>query len=318
VVAVLRLSRDGVRIERPGAGGEAVAIAAVPGEAGPQVRAAVAGPRRGRLRVDLVIEPDRYLMRPLSRLRLPRSRMRAMARLDCSSATPFKAEDCFLILPQYREEEAASSYYIVRRAHLEPLLESLRRARIDICGVALAGAGGLVVPDRESIGGVRRPPPMEALARRLTRWGAVTAAAGLLAVVGVQHWRHAAALDALDAEIAVAEREAAAVQEVINERYRQIARIAAARSAKSEAVPLVRVLEELARTLPDETWLTEVDFEETAVTFTGISSAAAALIPSLEASPLFRSPTFSQPVVREAGQPGERFTITMETEVAGG
>jgi general secretion pathway protein L len=317
VVAVLRLGRDGVRIERPGSGGEAASAVTNPDEAGAAVRALAAGARR-RLRVDLLIEPDRYLMRPLSRLRLPRSRMRAMARLDCSSSTPFRAEDCFLIIPQYREENAASSYYIVRKAHLEALLEGLRRARITLRDVALLGADGLILPDQESAAAIRRPPPLEALMRSATRWGAATAAAGLLAVVGVMHWRYAAALGTLDRQIVEAERDAEVVQGIINERYRQIARIAAARSAKSEAVPLVRVLEELARTLPDATWLTEVEFGETTVTFTGISDSAAALIPSLEASPLFRAPTFSQPVVRDAGQDGERFTITMETEAADG
>ncbi len=55
------------------------------------------------------------------------------------------------------------------------------------------------------------------------------------------------------------------------------------------------------------------------MTFSGFFSAsAAALIPLLEDSKMFRAPTFRAPVVRVANQSGERFTIGMEVEAADG
>jgi hypothetical protein len=61
------------------------------------------------------------------------------------------------------------------------------------------------------------------------------------------------------------------------------------------------------------TWLTDLDLRDDTVTFGGVSQGASALIPLLERSPLFRTPSFSQPVVR-AEEGGERFTITMQVE----
>jgi general secretion pathway protein L len=305
--AVLRLGRSGTEVAVPGAPPVMVAEADA---VGPTVLA-LAG--RAAVEADLLVEPDRHLRRPLSPLRLPRSRARAMSRLDFAAETPFTAEEAVVLLPEYDEAAPESAYHIVRRRHLEPVLASLRAARIGVGRLGLVEPDRIVTPDRESLAVAAPPSRREAWLGRAARWAAVAAAVGLVAAFGAAHWRYAAAIDAVEAELTVAQERAAVVRRVAEDRDRQISRIAAARSAKSEAVPLVRILEEMARTIPDGTWLTELDFRDDAVTFGGVSQGASALIPLLEASPLFRAPTFSQPVVR-ADEGGERFTITMQVE----
>lgn len=306
--ATLRIGRHGVEVS---ARGRDPLLVDDPDAVGAAVRGVAGG--SGWLDADLLIEPDRYLRRPLSPLRLPRSRAVAMSRLDYAAATPFRADEAFLFIPRYDEAVPETAYCIVRRRHLEPVLDSLRRARVEVRRLGFVEADRIAWPDARSAAEAARPPARERVLRAAGRWAAVTAAAGLLVAFGAAHWRYAVASRALDREIAAAETKASAVRSIAQEREQRISRIAAARSAKSEAVPLTRVLEEMARAIPDTTWLTDIDFRGTSVSFTGVSESAADLIPVLEASPLFRTPTFTQPVVR-AEEGGERFTITMELE----
>jgi general secretion pathway protein L len=241
-----------------------------------------------------------------------------MARLDYSAGTPLRAGDFVLMMPEYSDDRPDASYFIVRRAHIEPLFTALRQSGIPVRRVLFVAAQSVAAADRSSISQVCRPSLAARVGRMSTRAAAATAVLTLMALPAVAYWRNSAALAVVDQEIAVAERDVEAVRQGIEKRDRRIAEIAAARRAKSEAVPLVEVLEELARTLPDTTWLTDVAFEEGGVTFTGRSEAAVELIPSLESSPLFEAPTFSMPVVRDAEQEIERFTITLRMERAGG
>ena len=91
-------------------------------------------------------------------------------------------------------------------------------------------------------------------------------------------------------------------------------RLVTIRQEKSGSVPVVVIIEELARILPDNAWLTEVDIRGDTVRIAGFSSAAATLIPLLEQSDYFRAPTFRNPVLRVSGDIGERFTIAMTLE----
>ncbi len=309
---LLRLSRAGVTIERPDSAVQRVA----PEETGRALREQL-GARRS-LRVDLLIEPDRYLLRSLSPLRLPRSRMRAMAELDRAASTPFRAGDCLLVLPRPRMEDPESFYALLRRDHLDPLLDSLEAARITLGDLVLATPGGLLIADGPSRAALGRHPPTRRLGRIGLSAAAAVALAGLILLAGTLAWRQERALSLLSHEIAVAETEAAEVRAGLAARQGQIARLAALRSAKSGAVPLMQVLEELARILPDGTWLDSIDIDAGSIVLSGTSLTAAGLIPPLEASPLFREPTFTQPVLRTMGASGERFTISLQTEQADG
>lgn len=310
--ALLRLSRAGAAIETRDGAVRQVA----PEETGEALRQDF-GTRRA-LQVDLLVEPDRHLLRSLSPLRLPRSRMRAMAELDRAAATPFRAEDCLLVLPRPRADDPESLYALLRRDHLDPLLDSLKAARITLGGLALATPRGRLAADGPSRAALGPTPRAMRAGRAGLGAAAALALVGLLVLAGALAWRQERALTVLDREIVRAESEAAEVRADLAARQAEIARLAALRGAKSGAVPLVQVLEELALILPDGTWLDSIDIDTGGVVLSGTSQAAAGLIPRLEASPLFREPTFTQPVLRDVEERGERFTIALETGQADG
>jgi general secretion pathway protein L len=286
-----------------------------PTEAGEAVRQLIGRARGGAPVVDIVIGPDRFLKRRLSPLRLPRSHASAMADLDLKAATPFKPDDVFVIKPPYRENQPESNYYVVKKIHVEPLVAGLAGAGVRVGTIGLADGEDIVAVDRNRIA---RPAFGERTMRRLALGAAAAAAVGVVLTFGMVHWRYSGAISDLDASIAKASRQVAQLRAMVDGRNRKVEQIMAARGLKRTAVPLAGVIEEMARAIPNWTWLTDVDVSDGTVTFSGFSASAARLIPLLEASPLFKSPTFKDPVVRVPNQKGEHFTIGMEIEAPHG
>jgi general secretion pathway protein L len=261
-----------------------------------------------------VLEPARYVKRQLSPLRLPKRRMHAIANLDLDAETPFEASDIFLICPQYDENAPESGYYIVKRSQLSPLLAELKKAGFSVGEIAILDDGRMVAPDLESVRQIIPPPLGTTLGHRLIAVGGALALFGLVLTIGHLHWRYSIAEAELGRLIAAAEGEVVEVRSMIAARNSKIAQISAVRNEKRGAVPIVSVVEEMSRVIPDSTWLTDIEVGGNAATFTGFSASAAALISVLEASPLFGSPTFNAPIVRVTNQEGERFTISMKIE----
>jgi general secretion pathway protein L len=83
---------------------------------------------------------------------------------------------------------------------------------------------------------------------------------------------------------------------------------------KKTTVPVLQMLAEVSRILPDDTWLTRVDVNGPELQLRGQSSAAAALIELLESSALFRDARFRSPVVQVPATNSERFHLSVVLE----
>jgi len=71
----------------------------------------------------------------------------------------------------------------------------------------------------------------------------------------------------------------------------------------------VLVLEQLARILPDDTYLREFQFSEGKLEIAGVSADATRLVAMLERSPTFSRATFSAPTTHAPNEPGDQFHI---------
>ena len=72
---------------------------------------------------------------------------------------------------------------------------------------------------------------------------------------------------------------------------------------------VVLVMEQLARILPDDTFLKELQFGEGKVEIAGVSGNATRLVGMLERSPTFSRATFSAPTTHAPNEPGDQFHI---------
>jgi general secretion pathway protein L len=75
---------------------------------------------------------------------------------------------------------------------------------------------------------------------------------------------------------------------------------------------MVEVLDELARLLPDSTYLEKVAVEDGRLMIIGLSAEASALVRRLEASALWRSPALTGALQPDPRTGRDRFTLTAE------
>jgi general secretion pathway protein L len=100
-------------------------------------------------------------------------------------------------------------------------------------------------------------------------------------------------------------------------------RVAGAREAEAlerlrrEAPQPVEILNELTRVLPDTAWLTDLRLEEGRVDLTGQARSASELLALIERSPLFVDAALAAPVVVEAQDGRERFSLRARLRAGG-
>jgi general secretion pathway protein L len=141
----------------------------------------------------------------------------------------------------------------------------------------------------------------------------VVANLGLLAAaVGIPLMEQNNVLQALSQELRaarVAARQADEVQNRIDEQRRQVKQLV---SAKLTRPASVEVLEEIARRLPDSTWIHRFEIKDETVQVSGTSDAASSLIEAIEGAELLSQTRFASPVTREPGTGRERFHISSQ------
>lgn len=86
-------------------------------------------------------------------------------------------------------------------------------------------------------------------------------------------------------------------------------------SKKHNALQLTQIINELSLVIPDDTWISNFELRDDVVHLHGLSVAAAALIPIIDASPLFRNVSFRSPVTQNRQNNTERFHISAELEI---
>jgi general secretion pathway protein L len=94
--------------------------------------------------------------------------------------------------------------------------------------------------------------------------------------------------------------------------------IAMLRHRKLGTIPLVLVLEGLAKVLPDNTYVTELHLADNKVQIVGVSADASSLIQLIEQSKTFKSATFFAPTTSSPSERNERFHIEAEIQTPTG
>jgi general secretion pathway protein L len=83
---------------------------------------------------------------------------------------------------------------------------------------------------------------------------------------------------------------------------------------KRDSLQLTQIINELTLVIPDDTWISTLELRDGVVHLHGQSVASAALIPLIDASPLFRNVSFRSPVTQNRQNNTERFHISAELE----
>lgn len=132
---------------------------------------------------------------------------------------------------------------------------------------------------------------------------------GLACIIGAQNWAGRLAASR-DAAVTAARLQAAGVEPLrqqlasLND---QITFLANVRTQPSAAV----LIEEVAKRLPDDAWLQELDIEVQTVRLVGTSGHATDLLTVFSASPLFSNVTFEAPLTPAPMTDGSQFDLAM-------
>jgi general secretion pathway protein L len=148
------------------------------------------------------------------------------------------------------------------------------------------------------------------------RMASLTAALALLAaVVAIPIWqKRDSAISLLEplAQAKLAAQETDARRDHLKELVEEYTLLP---SKKWEATSTLRLLDELSRRLPDDTFVVQLDFDGKTVQLQGESGSSPGLIEALEASPILKDVGFKSQLTKIQGTGNDRYHIagTLET-----
>lgn len=259
----------------------------------------------------IAIAEGGYLSRHLSDRKLPFTRARQMAEIDLADGTPFDNNDVHICFAETKNSAFDHDYILIKKEILDPVMESLIEVRIFPQSIVLKSDGIERKLSSESLKSIHPIFRRKTLSQRLSLASLFLLAVSGILTFGHTYYRYASADEQLKTLVSLKQNAASDVRKLLERRAQDIAAVEAARKSKAQAVPIVRVWEELTRTLPDTAWITDFSLNGDSLSFSGFATSAAGLISTLTSSPLFADPSFTSPVVRVPGQTGERFAIKL-------
>ena len=128
--------------------------------------------------------------------------------------------------------------------------------------------------------------------------------------------KYANALERLEAETEVAKDKALAVNSSLRAIEASLTEVAELRRLKTARPPVIRILAELTRLLPDNAWVTSLRVDGGVLEVTIVAQTASELLPLFVRSPLFNAADLSAPVTYDPERRSERATVRMTLKPA--
>lgn len=259
-------------------------------------------------RVEVLLQPSRFLFRPLELPSRAGEFLEGIIRTQIDRLTPWSAANASFGWSAPIETTSGRMTVTVAatgRKMLEPLgdlLSGLGAASIRFC-VASPEAGGppIVVSDQKTRATREIRTARRVLLGVLLGLGGL-AAASILALIVV-----GSDLEARQTEI---EGQIDTIRASLRARHDPSSEpVAALQRRKYDTPSSVLVLDALAATLPDHTFLSELRVQDGKVQIIGMTKDAPSLIALLERAPQFSAASFLAPTTRSLAKQGDNFHI---------
>jgi general secretion pathway protein L len=270
---------------------------------------------RAQLSTDIVLRlPQSEVLR--ANVWLPHARawtLRKALHFELERLSPVPPDQLYFDFETIGRDKAANrvelALRILRRAVIDQAESTAAAAGLHIASIAFAG-------DARAGDWQQFPVDRPAFLRLLWRRWNAPALAGLalvLAFAALLAWyaRNAEAQDQLSDQIALEQRRATIVTLIERDIARTQSQIGFL--ARQKQSPLaVGVLAQVTQTLPDGTWLNEIEISKGRVHIRGYSHAAADLLGAIDRSGYFADAQFGAPVVRNPNGNVEQFDINFD------
>ena len=275
----------------------------------------------GHDRVRLVLTPDQAMAKSITLPMATEENLREVVGFELDRHTPFTPEQAYfdaqIVRRDPQQEKIVVTLVVASKMEVAGLMDILRLAGLTCSGV------GIDETAAENATAVDLQPFADKPPRRLSRVHQINigllALAVLLALVAIvlPIWQKRETVKEL-----IPQAEKSGAEFLISERvYSEYTKLAAEynfmASRKHAAYPVVSVLEELARTFPDSTWVQKLDIKPNGkvreVTLLGEAQSTSKVIENLEQSPLSLFQNSKQQSATTRLQPTtERFHVSAE------
>lgn len=261
--------------------------------------------------VCLRLLPDQFLVRTVKLPAPAAENLMQVLAFEMDRLTPFKADQVYYsarIVERLADtRQIRVELALTPRSKLDPLLDELLSFgwRPDRVLVGRNEAEHDLLPDK-----YRRV--RSSLPQRITLVLAVLFASSLLATLALPVWLNYNLQEALQQETRRISKVAKEVEALKSEAERLTHESGFLQRRKREEPPVVGMLNELSRVIPDQTWLNGLQYRDRKIIIQGQSPAASSLIERIEASPFFQNTSFVSPVTKDVASGQERFQIATE------
>lgn len=275
----------------------------------------------GRDRVRLILTPDQVMVKSITLPLATEENLREVVGFELDRHTPFTPDQAYYDVQVLRRdpphEKILVTLVVASKSAVAALLDTLRRAGLTCTAI------GIHEVTATNSAAVDLQPEADKPPRRLSRAHQVNLGllglAALLAVAAVvlPIWQKREAIKML-----IPQAEKAGAEFKLSDRvYTEYTKLAAEYNflaARKHAVyPVVLVLEELARTFPDTTWVQKLDIKFNGkvreVTILGEAQSTSKVIENLEQSPMSLFQNSKQQSQTTRLQPNtERFHVSAE------
>lgn len=266
--------------------------------------------------VEIILDPSRFLFRPLELPSRAGDFLEGVVRAQIDRLTPWTVGEAafgWAAPAASNADRMVVTIAATARSTLEPIIAAFAPFRVH----SLVLSTGSEVPDQD-----RGPIPVLSQRNGAARGAARTrrlllAGLGLAAIAAIGSLGAAVVIgENLDDQLTDLQRRILEHRmALLNGRQSVDDEAVANLSALKRATPAgVLVLESLSRTLPDDTYLTELRIADGKVQIAGLTRDAPALIGLIEQSRQFTRATFFAPTTREATDSADRFHIEAAIE----
>jgi Tfp pilus assembly PilM family ATPase/Tfp pilus assembly protein PilN len=179
-------------------------------------------------------------------------------------------------------------------------------------GVAVKGLRSTPF-DINLIPAVRRPKRKKSKRKLVVAAALLVLLAALSTYTAARNMKMKDRLNVLTEEVNGLRRQVQTIEELQQESQHREKFVAAMKTIRGNDKSKLRILEELTRLIPDDSWLNEFNYkaDEKKIRISGFAVSAAKLIPILEESPLFAAVKFSTVITTDKRSEKERFRIEM-------
>jgi general secretion pathway protein L len=261
-------------------------------------------------RVEMVLRPNRFLLRPLELPKRAVEFLDGIVRSQIDRLTPWTSGEAVFGWTSPADapnDRIALTVVATARALVAPCVQAI--ADLGVASIAV-----LTLPT----GTAPEPAPVKVFEQR---WRGVIEVQRIrhalialllisgLAAAGTMTWS-VFALGSLDEEQQALMQKIAARRAALRTGPAVTASAQRLLERRKQTTPSnVIVLEALSQILPDHTYVTELHIEGDKLQIVGVTRDAAALIALLEQSPHFTHAAFYAPTTRTPGDPGEHFHV---------